>query len=326
MPETMDDIDRIALASIEGLNARRFQALEQRFDSAGDVLRARDIDIVAASPRLSARMAQRIAARHGDLTMVERQVEALRRAGVAPVFCGEAAYPSALESLRDAPPVLFVQGNLPSDERRCLAVVGTREPDDDGRSIAEWAASRAVEAGWIVVSGLARGIDAAAHRGALASTPYQATVAFVGNGPLSLYPPEHGSLAAAIREQGAVVSERLWGSARARWLVRRNRLISGMSSHVLLVQSGTTDGAMHTVRFAGQQRRSVGVWDWGPNGNLAEGPRALCDSGSATPLTKRTFDEWLLASYVRNDVPRLLYERAVDDPTPDVVDEPLGRS
>jgi DNA processing protein len=274
---------RLALAVVEGVGKRRFDHLLRAFGSASDVFRANVTALLAAG--LPHATSERIV-RGRVLSTVRRRWDVLAQAGVEACFCDESAYPRRLAALRDAPAVLFSAGSLREWPDRCVAIVGSRAPSVAGARAAERAATALVEAGWCVVSGLARGIDAAAHRAALASgveCPPPArqgtTIAVLGSALLSVYPPEHGPLAEQIRSNGRIVSERLWGDVRPRWLVLRNRIISGLSRGVLLIEAGVEDGALYTARFAARQHRSVAVWDWSGTSVRSDGTRRLLSGG-----------------------------------------------
>jgi DNA processing protein len=187
--------------------------------------------------------AWRLAETRRDVRLLAERIE---RAGARVVTLGSASYPVGLRDLRDPPPFLIVRGTL-APEHAGTAIVGTRTPDP---AAAAYAYALAELAPGPIVSGLALGIDAAAHRGALAAgTP---TIAYVAHGLDAVYPPEHAELEMTILAAGgAVASERLPGErATAAALVRRDRLQAAHAKTVALVQSESDGGAMHTLRFA----------------------------------------------------------------------------
>ncbi len=171
---------------------------------------------------------------------------------------GEAQYPKLLAAILDPPSTLYVRGRLPVDAP-AVAIVGTRKATSEGRRLAEAFASELARAGLVVVSGLALGIDTAAHNGALStSTP---TVAVLGNAIDGVYPGTNRGLAnKIIKHGGAIVSE--WGpgeeTERANF-IHRNRIISGFSLAVLVIEAPERSGALATARYAAEQGRDVFV-------------------------------------------------------------------
>jgi DNA processing protein len=179
-------------------------------------------------------------------------------AGVTPVAWCDPAYPALLRQIPDAPAMVFVKGNLDAMRMRPgVAVIGTREPTPAGPVVAERVTRFLVECGYTIISGLARGIDAVAHRTALAC--HGTTIAVMAEGLDRVYPREHALLATEIsRTGGALLSEHPLGvRARGSSFVERDRIQSGLSIAVVPVQTSLTGGTMHTVRFAERQRRPV---------------------------------------------------------------------
>lgn len=165
-------------------------------------------------------------------------------------------YPQALLEIPDPPSVLYVRGRLELLQRQALAIVGSRNPTPQGIHNAERFAAAFADAGLCIASGLALGIDAAAHRGALAANG--ATVAFIGTGIDRIYPARNCELAREIGERGAIVSEFPLGTpVMAANFPRRNRLISGLARGVLVVEAAVESGSLITARLAGEQGREV---------------------------------------------------------------------
>ena len=168
----------------------------------------------------------------------------------------EASYPDALRWLPDPPPVLYARGELLPQDRLAIAVVGSRRPSRYGRSMAERFGAELAEQGFTVVSGLARGVDGLAHRGALRAGGR--TIAVLGCGVNRVYPPEHRGLCEDICAQGAVLSEFGFDTRPQRWnFPRRNRIISGLTLGVVVVEATERSGSLLTARHAAEQGREV---------------------------------------------------------------------
>ena len=213
-----------------------------------------------------------------DQLALAQEMARVAAAGATIVTLADADYPDALRPIPDPPLALYIRGRLPT-EAPAVAVVGTRRPSLYGLGVAERLGRELGGQGLVVVSGLARGIDAAAHRGALQAGGI--TVAVLGSGLSQLYPPEHAELAAAIAERGAVVSEYpMETPPRPELFPRRNRLISGLSLGTVIVEAGARSGALITAGCALEQGREVFAVP-GPAGSATSaGPHALLKEGA----------------------------------------------
>jgi DNA processing protein len=191
--------------------------------------------------------------------LCRRAEAALRRAaeaGILAVPWCDPSYPVALTTIVDPPPMLWARGKIATVNRAAVAVVGSRAASPYALSVAERLAVDLTRAGLVVVSGLARGVDSAAHRGALVSGG--STIAVLGSGIDVLYPPEHAALASDIEREGAILSELVPGTPpRARFFPQRNRLISGLSRAVVVIEAGEKSGSLITARCALEQGRDV---------------------------------------------------------------------
>jgi DNA processing protein len=178
--------------------------------------------------------------------------------GIGIVGWFDPGFPARLKTIPDPPAILYLRGALAAaDNLRSVAVVGTREPSEWGKRTTRVIADRFTSEGWVVVSGLALGVDTIAHERALAAnTP---TVAVLGNGLASVYPAANRKLAEAITEAGGLLLAEVPPRARVepRQLVKRDRLQSGLAALTVICQGGTTSGAMHTARYAAEQGRPV---------------------------------------------------------------------
>src|ERR1700726_4000390 len=206
----------------------------------------------------------------------------MRSAGVSFVALGEPLYPWRLGMIDDPPPLIAVRGHLAVLDRPMIAVVGARNASAAGIKITEKLARELGEAGFAVVSGLARGIDAAAHRASLAT----GTVAVLAGGHNRIYPPEHVELAGALLANGAAVSEMPFDwEPRAHDFPRRNRLISGLAVGVLVIEAARRSGSLITTRLALEQGREVFAVPGSPLDPRAEGCNSLLKQG-ATLVTE----------------------------------------
>jgi DNA processing protein len=184
----------------------------------------------------------------------EAELTALHSIGARLVCWGEPAYPSALTAIEDAPPILTVLGQPELLGRPMIAVVGARNASANGRRLAREIAGGLGQGGLIVVSGMARGIDAAAHLGGIET----GTAAVVAGGVDVVYPEENRGIYDVLRRQGAIVAELPLGSEpQARHFPRRNRIISGMALGVLVVEAAARSGSLITARYALEQGREV---------------------------------------------------------------------
>jgi DNA processing protein len=265
----------VALSLVRHLGGKTFRALLAHFDHDLRAILAADEAALQIVPGVGPRIARAICA--SDLDQTARHIERWQQAGVHIVTYEDRAYPEPLQALEDAPLTLFVRGRWPDWSRqRAYAVVGSRQPSPEGEALARRLGSELAEAGHIVVSGLARGIDTGAHLGALAAAGV--TVAVLGSGVLNIYPPEHQFLAKAVMQGGALVSEVApETTVSAPGLVARNRIITGLSAGVIVVETGPDGGAMHAARFARLQGRAVCAVD-----NDAGGNRELIATGAVS--------------------------------------------
>ena len=244
----------IQLAMLPGVGPRTLTSLLDAFGTAQAVLAAsaEQLSTIAGiGPKVIHTI--RTAADHVD---VEAVVNWCRRNDVSIVCRDTASYPHRLDELDDAPPVLFIRGEVIDQDDLAVAVVGTRHPTVYGLKQAERFGYALARAGITVVSGLARGIDAAAHQGALGGGGR--TLAVLGSGLGQIYPAEHQGLADAIAADGAVISE--FGphaKPRSGMFPQRNRLVSGLALATLVIEAPDRSGALITARLAGEQNRDV---------------------------------------------------------------------
>jgi len=192
--------------------------------------------------------------RHSDA--IDREIERIEAAGVQALTSASPGYPDNLRNIYDPPPLLYVKGSLKPQDQSALAVVGSRSSSDYGRRVAHDICREMAAAGLTVVSGMARGIDSVAHTAALSGLGR--TIAVLGCGVDTVYPPENKKLYDRIIENGAVVSEYSMGAKPSAYnFPARNRIISGLSLGVLVVEAGMKSGSLITARMALEQGRDV---------------------------------------------------------------------
>jgi DNA processing protein len=212
----------------------------------------------------------------------ERELAGSKKLGIALIALGEPDYPARLRMIDDAPPLIGVRGRASALASNMIAVVGSRNASGAGAKFAERIARELGEGGFVIVSGLARGIDAAAHRASLAC----GTVAVLAGGHDHIYPAEHVPLLESILPNGAAVTEMPLGwEPRGRDFPRRNRLISGLSVGVVIVEAARRSGSLITARMANEQGREVFAVPGSPLDPRAEGTNGLLKQG-ATLVTE----------------------------------------
>lgn len=245
----------LGLALLPALGPRQALRMAERFGGPAGVLEAAEADLRDAGMRGAARSAF-LAARVGVLERVRREVAALEQADAVLVAWDDPAYPDRLRTLPDPPLVLAVRGDVGALAAPAVAVVGARRCSDYGRRVASALATDLAAAGLVVVSGLAAGIDAAAHRGALDGGGR--TTAVLGTGIDLVYPAWNRPLARQITRQGALVSELPCGSpALPHHFPRRNRVVSGLALGTVVVEAAERSGSLGTARLALEQGREV---------------------------------------------------------------------
>lgn len=208
---------------------------------------------------------------------VDAELDAVARLGATHLLLGEAAYPPLLAVLADPPPVLIALGDPGLAARPVVAIVGARNASSAGQKLARHMALELGAAGWVVISGLARGIDLAAHQGSLST----GTIACIAGGVDIAYPPEHARLQADIAASGLLLSEFPPGvEPMARHFPRRNRLIAGIASGLVVIEAANGSGSMITARLAGEMGREVMAVPGHPTDPRARGGNRLIRDGA----------------------------------------------
>ncbi|MEX0687621.1 MAG: DNA-processing protein DprA [Pirellulales bacterium] len=253
---SVDDyfLAEVSLACVAGVGGLLRKRLVDRFGSPRAVLTASPEELARVDqvgPKLS-----RLIPTFADDAAAGELITLCQRRGVDILVEGTGGYPRLLGQIDDPPGVLFLRGTLEPCDALAVAIVGARHATAYGRRVAHQLAGGLARAGYTVVSGLARGIDHAAHRGALEAGGR--TIAVLGSGVLEIYPPEHADLAVEITHRGAVVSEAPPLAAPvAGAFPRRNRIVSGLTLGTVVVEAADRSGALITARLAGEQGREV---------------------------------------------------------------------
>ena len=271
------DAERLAalrLARSENVGPVTFRELLKHYGSAAAAL--------AALPQLSQRGGFRRPIRVCPRDEAEAELERAQRGGAQLVFVGEAQYPPPLAALEAPPPLLYAKGDVALLQRPTIAIVGARQCSAAGAKLARQFAHEIGRAGFVIASGLARGIDGMAHQAAIDT----GTIAVLAGGLDNVYPPEHEDLQRQIGERGCLVSEMPFGfTPRGQDFPRRNRIVSGLSLGVLIVEAARRSGSLVTARLAAEQGREVFAIPGHPLDPRAEGTNKLLKSG-ATLVTE----------------------------------------
>lgn len=272
---TAEHKEWLTLALVPGVGSTHFIRLLARFRAPRNVLRASQAGLEeVVGPALARRIRE-----YAGVANTETQERLMAACGARLVTLEDAEYPPRLAEIYDPPLLLFTRGELRESDARAVAIVGTRRPTPYGIRMAEQFARELAARGVTVVSGMAAGIDAAAHRGAIEAGGR--TLAVLGSGVDVPYPPENEPLMARIIEQGCVLSQFPMGSQPARaHFPYRNRIISGLSLGTLIVEAPLQSGALITARQAAEQGREVFAVPGHIGVRNSEGPHALIREGA----------------------------------------------
>ena len=273
MAQTLSDderLDWLQLSRTEGIGPITFHRLVARYGSAAAAL--------AALPVLSARGGRRSAPKIPGRASILEELERAAELGTQYIAFGETEYPPFLAQIPDAPPLLCVAGRTELLSLEAVAIVGSRNASALGRKFARMLAEQLGRAGYLMVSGLARGIDTAAHEAALTSQ----TAAVVAGGINHFYPPENEPLQKQIARDHVLISEMPIGTIpKAEHFPRRNRIISGLSRAVIVVEAALRSGSLITARMAAEQGRDVFAVPGSPLDPRCEGANRLIRDGAS---------------------------------------------
>ena len=249
-----DLIDVLRLNLVPGLGPRTYQLLLERFGSPRGILNA-SVSKLQEVQNVGPKLAMSLIT-HGTESAAREELAKARAAGVSLYIRETASYPTSLGRIPDPPTVIYCKGTLVEADGLAIGVVGSRHCTAYGRQQTNRLAQALARVGLTVVSGLARGIDAEAHKGALEAGGR--TIAVCATGMNTIYPPEHVDLAAAVVKQGCLLTESpMDQTPKSGLFPQRNRIISGLSLGVVLIEAGRSSGALHTARHAMEQNREV---------------------------------------------------------------------
>jgi DNA processing protein len=272
----MDELSSwLALNMIDGIGGAKFKRLLDRFGSPFHVLKA-SLSQLAEVDGIGDKIGHAIISYDRD--RVQKELELIDRYGISVLTWDDGEYPEKLSQIFYPPPLLYTKGDIKLLSERCMAVVGSRNATGYGLGIAREFSRELAKGGWVIVSGLARGIDSAAHRGALEGGR---TVAVLGCGLNVVYPPENRELMGQIAERGLLVSEFPLSTGPLRNnFPRRNRIISGLSLGVVVVEAGDDSGALITAEYAMEQGREVFAVPGSIKSPQAKGAHQLIKDGA----------------------------------------------
>jgi DNA processing protein len=271
-------LEAVVLSWVPGIGPKKFRALRKRFGSLKEVFSA-SLDELQSVQGISAALADKILRAPELRPKAERELRRAEEAEVAVLVFGEPDYPETLSALEDAPALLYCKGRPEVLKKPSVALVGSRQSTTYGEKTAETLARELVERGIVLVSGLARGIDTAAHRAVAEAGG--STVAVLGSGLLNIYPPENGPLAEQICRNGALLSELpLSAPPDAGHFPRRNRIIAGLASATVVVEADEDSGALITARYAAGQGKVVMAVPGPVSSRTSRGPHLLLKEGA----------------------------------------------
>jgi len=274
---TDDLVDAVRLALVSGVGPRHRQDLVVRFGSPSAVLAASVAELQSVGG-IGPKIAARIAAAREEID-AEGELALAAAHGIDVLTEADDAYPRPLRQIHDPPGVLFRRGTLTPQDELAIAIVGTRHATRYGLAQAERLAAGLARVGFTIVSGLARGIDAASHRGALDAGGR--TIAVLGSGLMNIYPPENEGLARDVAASGCLLSEappRMVPLSGA--FPQRNRIISGLATGTIVVEAANRSGALITARHAYEQGREVFAVPGAVDSRLSHGCHALIKDGA----------------------------------------------
>ncbi len=306
----------LELQAVKGLGPITFTRLINRFGSP-EAIRLANLTELAKTGDISPSLARSLKQPLSTTTykQIQREIEAVEAGQFSILTLNDSCYPPRLKIIVDPPPLLYYTGQLLDRDQQALAIIGARKGSHAGRAFTRQLSHDLAALGFTIISGLARGIDADAHEGALASKGR--TVAVLGCGINRTYPPEHCTLRERIEENGAILSEFPMGtSPQAFHFPQRNRVISGLSLGVVVTEATLKSGSLITARMAAEQNREVFAVPGNVTHPLSQGPHRLIKQGAKLvekpwdiveeilPMLEPSFRQHIEARFERNDTQR----------------------
>lgn len=257
----------VALSLSRHIGGKMMRALLTHFNNDLDAIFTADIEELTKIHGIGETIANSILAL--DVDKIAAEMSHWQKVGIEIITRFDPFYPSPLTEIDDEPPTLFVRGTWHPDLwQKTVAIVGTRTPSQEAKFLTMQLAAKLARDGYTIVSGLALGIDAAAHMGAIRAQGGGNTIAVLGSGVMNIYPPQNNHIAQQVKANGALISEVHPSiSTNSQRLVARNRIISGLSRSVIVVESNEDGGAMHAAKRAIEQGRTVLTFDFPVEGN-----------------------------------------------------------
>ncbi len=292
-----EKIARLRLIRTENVGPVTFRQLISRYSSAQKALEI--------GPELAKRGGRKKPLVAASMSNINKELDEIKSHGAEMIVLGDTLYPAPLAATEDAPPILMALGHTHLLEKNCFAIVGARNASAVGLKIATSFAGKLGEAGYVISSGMARGIDAAAHHGAIST----GTIAVLAGGADVIYPKENKEIYHQIKDTGLILSEMPFGTRpQARHFPRRNRIISGLALGVLVVEATNRSGTLITARLAAEQGREVFAIPGSPLDSRSKGPNSLIKQGAQ--LTE-SVDDIL-------EVLTLMSNRSISEPDADL--------
>ncbi|WP_120496469.1 DNA-processing protein DprA [Kiloniella sp. EL199] len=278
--DLQEKLDWLQLIRSRSVGPITFYKLLERFGSAHEALKALSAKAIKNNQKDPV----------ANRSNIDLELTRIEKYGAQLIACGEEHYPPLLAQIPDAPPLIQVIGNTKFLKKKTVAIVGARNASANGLNLAKELAQDLGRFGFLIASGLARGIDTAAHQGAIQN----GTIAAVAGGLDVIYPPENKLLYEAIIENGALISEMPLGSEpQAKHFPRRNRLVSGLSRGVIVIEASLKSGSMITARLAQEQGRETMAIPGSPLDPRSKGGNALIKQGATLVETAQDVVEAL---------------------------------
>ncbi len=318
-PITDELRDLLKLTLIPGLGPRLTAAMLERFGTATAACQATEYELSQIT-HIGTKLAHAFADAL-QTTDLDAEIERVEKLGVNLVALSAPSFPHLLATIPDPPHLLYVRGTIVPEDANAIAIVGSRQCTPYGKRVTERLAADLARAGFTIISGLARGIDAAAHRGALDAGGR--TIAVLAGGLSSIYPPEHVDLAAEVEARGALVAETPMAMQPQRGMFHaRNRMISGLGRAVVIIEANERSGALITARHGAEQGREVFAIPANVDSSASAGTLRLLRQGAR--LIRNADDLLEDLRGIAVPAPLAQPESLLNEQTPDTPVRPVG--